>query len=89
MRRDEVVRVLRTLPRLCREAESLENRLGTLRGQVAVLENALESLSWEEREIIEKMIVNPTRGAGDKLCEMLCVELPTVYRRRNKALQKL
>ena len=75
MRRDEVVRQLRALPKL--------------RMEVSRMEAALETLSEDEREIIEKMMVNPKPGAGEKLCEMLCVEIATVYRRRNKALKKL
>lgn len=75
MRRDEVVRQLRALPKL--------------RAELDRIETALDTLTEDEREIIEKMMVNPRPGAGDKLCEILCVELATVYRRRNKALKKL
>lgn len=75
MRRDEVVRRLRMLAKL--------------RAEVARMEAALDTLTEDEREIIEKMMVEPTPGIGDKLCEILCVEIATVYRRRNKALKKL
>lgn len=75
MRRDEVIRRLR--------------ELNALRARLEAMEAALESLPEDEREIIEKMFITPKRGAGEKLCEMLCVELSTVYRRRNKALKKL
>lgn len=75
MRRDEVVRLLRALPKL--------------RWELARMEAALERLTEDEREIIDKMLVNPVPYASDKLCEMFDIEVAAVYRRRNKALQKL
>ena len=75
MQRDEVILALR--------------QLEAMRLQVRRMEDALECLTECEREIIEKMMVEPTPGIGDKLCEILCVEIATVYRRRNKALKKL
>ena len=75
MRRDEVIKRLR--------------ELRGMRAAVEQMEDALEMLTEEEREIIDKIYVNPMKYANDKLCEMLMVEVPTVYRRRNKALKKL
>ena len=75
MQRDEVVRQLRLLPKM--------------RAQVERLEEALEGLNQCEREIIEKMYIAPRDRATDKLCEMFDIEVASVYRRRNKALQKL
>lgn len=75
MRRDEVVRQLR--------------ELSGLRARLAAMEAALDTLGEDEREIIEKMLIRPVPGAVEKLCEMLCVEKSSVYRRRDKALRKL
>ena len=75
MQRDEVVRRLRQLVKL--------------RCQIQQLEEALEILNECEREIIEKMFVRPVPKASDKICEKFDIEVAAVYRRRNKALQKL
>lgn len=75
MHRDEIVRALR--------------QLNKMRSQVERMEDALGQLNECERKIIEKMYIQPTAKASDKLCEMFDIEVATVYRRRNKALQKL
>lgn len=75
MERSEIVKALRLLNK---------RRL-----QVARMEDALEGLSRCEREIIEKMYIKPVAKASDKICEMFDIEVASVYRRRNKALQKL
>lgn len=75
VRRDEVVRLLRQYRRL--------------RALLDRLEDALDSLTECEREIIEKMVERPERYASDKICEKYQIEVAAVYRRRNKALQKL
>ena len=75
MRRDEVICQLRALAKLRRDLQRMEE--------------ALDTLNEDEREIIEKMFINPMPRAGDKLCEILCIELASVYRRRNKGLKKL
>ena len=75
MRRDEVIKRLR--------------QLQAMRTALEQMEAAMDTLEEDEREIIDKIYVNPVRYANDKLCEMLMIEVPTVYRRRNKALKKL
>ena len=75
MRRDEIIRRLR--------------ELRGMKAAVEQMEEALEILEEDEREIIDKIYVNQERYANEKLCEMLMVEVPTIYRRRNKALKKL
>ena len=75
MRRDEVIKKLR--------------QLRGMKAAVEMMEEALDMLEEDEREIIDKMYVNPVKYASEKLCEMLTVEVPTVYRMRNKALKKL
>lgn len=75
MDQDEIIRQLRQL----RKTRLLVQRL----------EDALEELNECEREIIEKMYMQPVAGAPDKICEMFDIEMASVYRRRNKALKKL
>ena len=75
MRRDEVIKRLR--------------ELRGMKAAVEQMEAALEMLDEEEREIIDKMYVNPVKYANDKLCEKFMIEVASIYRRRNKALKKL
>ena len=75
MQRDEIVRALR--------------QLNKMRALLERMEDALDTLTECEREIIEKMYIRPMAKASDKICEMFDIEVASVYRRRNKALQKL
>ena len=75
MQRDELVRQLR--------------QLNQMRLQVERLEDALDTLTDCERQILEKMYIHPVAKASDKICEMFDIEVASVYRRRNKALKKL
>jgi DNA-directed RNA polymerase specialized sigma subunit len=63
--------------------------LAKLRAEVARMEAALDTLTEDEREIIEKMYIRPQRRVADKICEKFDIEVAAVYRRRNKALKKL
>ena len=75
MRRDELIRRLR--------------ELRATQAALEQLEAALDALEEEEREIIDSFYISPGKRIAEKLCEKLLVEVPTVYRRRNKALKKL
>ena len=81
MRRDEVVAALRQAKRDRQELLRLQARL-------APVEKALDSLSREERKLV-LLVVNQRKGDVDRLCEELEIERSAVYRRRDKALQKL
>lgn len=89
MRRDEVVRQLRGMRRLRMQEMLLEAELDRLRQQLCVLEEALEQLTEDERDIIGTMLIDPRPLACEELCEKLLIERSAVYRRRDKALKKL
>ena len=82
MRRDEVVAALRQVKKDRAEISRLQARL-------AAFEKAWRSLSREEQEILQRLVVERRRGNAERLCQALEVEPATVYRRRNKALKKL
>ena len=48
----------------------------------------MDALSNEELVILQRMYLFPERGAVDRLCSELGVEQATVYRKRDKALQR-
>ena len=52
------------------------------------VERALSGLTPEEQLILRRMYILPGSGAVDQLMEKLCVEKSSIYRRRDKALQK-
>lgn len=49
---------------------------------------ALSTLAPEEQLILQQLYILPHTGALEQLCEKLGVEKSSVYRRRDKALQK-
>lgn len=82
MRRDEVVAALRQAKRDRQEISRLQARL-------VPVETALKSLSREEQEVLQMLVMDRRRGNAERLCEKYDVEPATVYRWRNLALQKL
>lgn len=82
MRRDEVVAALRQAKRDRQEIARLQARL-------VPVETALKSLSREEQEVLQMLVMDRRRGNAERLCRELDVEPATVYRRRDKALMKL
>ena len=82
MRRDEVVAALRQAKRDRQEISRLHARL-------VPVETALKSLSREEQEVLQMLVMDRRRGNAERLCEKYDVEPATVYRRREKALMKL
>lgn len=68
--------------------EELERSLEQAKRWVAVVDGGLKILGVEERLILDRLYINPARGNVDRLCEELCVEKPTVYRRKDAALRR-
>ena len=82
MRIDEVVAILR-------KYQADRKQLARLRERVQAVEAALEGLSWEDQELISRLVLDNRMGQVDWLCQELDVEPATVYRRRNRALKRL
>lgn len=57
--------------------------------QVNVTRRALEILTPEERLIAYRLFILPARGNVGLLCQELGVEQSSVYRKRDKMLQKV
>ena len=53
---------------------------------VSRVERGLAALGEEEQLILNMLFIQPVKGNADRLCELLCVEQASVYRRRDKAL---
>ena len=59
------------------------------RRQVQIMEEALQELTPAERIILERMVMRPRKYAGRELCQLLEMEIATVYRHRKQALEKV
>lgn len=51
-------------------------------------DQALGSLTPEERLVLSRFYIYPERGSVDRLCGELGVEQSSIYRKRDKALRK-
>lgn len=63
--------------------------LDAMRQAVQTVDGALQVLTPEERLVAQMLLISPQRGNVQRLCEMLCVEKSSVYRRRERVLEKL
>lgn len=59
------------------------------RRQVQAMEKALQELTPAERIILDRMVMRRRKGAGQELCQLLEVEIATLYRYRERALEKI
>ncbi len=55
---------------------------------LSAVDGALTALSPEDRLILSKMLIYPERNGVQTLCNMLRCEQSSVYRKRDKALQR-
>lgn len=55
--------------------------------KVAEVKETLALLQPEERDILERMVINYRRGNVEKACAELHMDRSTVYRKRDKALR--
>lgn len=67
--------------------EELENNLQEAEIWVEGVDRALAVLTDEERLVLDRFYIHPGRGNVERLCEELCVEKSSVYRRRDRAIR--
>lgn len=66
--------------------EELERSLEQAKMWVALVDAGLETLSAEERLILNRFYIHPAKGNVDRLCGELGVEKSQVYARKDAAL---
>lgn len=71
------------------EHEKLMSSLKLTEHHISRIERLLSLLSSEEREVLEKMIINPYPDVVFDLTEVLGLEPASIYRLRARALDKL
>ena len=80
---------------LCKPEEPAEAmqvwlaRLRALYRELEEMEGVLQALTPEERLVLDWMVIRPKKKAAEQLCQMLELEKSSVYRRKNRALEKL
>ena len=70
---------------LIRRLEDLEQQ----RLQVQNLDKAMAQLTPTEQLILRKLVMDPGRHNAAVLCDLLDVGSSTIYRRRDRAIQRL
>ena len=71
------------------QRRKLEIALENTRRWLQITDRALQMLSNEERIILQKLYIRKTAGALNELCQQLEMEKSSIYRKRDKALEKL
>ena len=66
----------------------LERAYNLTKSAVDQVDSALNQLTEEERKILERLYMNPSKGNVLRLCEELNIEQATVYRWRDSALKR-
>jgi len=70
------------------EKDELKLNLAIVRRQIAAIEHGLAALDEEQRTVLDLFFINRQQGYIGQLCDMLNVEVATVYRKKDEALRK-
>lgn len=68
--------------------ETLRSRIRQTKIWLAAVDGALRAMSQEERLILFRFFIRPEQGAAEQLCQELNLERTTVYRMRDKSLER-
>lgn len=68
--------------------QELQHQLQQARQWLSITNRALGALTPEEKLVLHRLYIYPERGAVERLCNELGAEQSTVYRKRDKALQR-
>lgn len=68
--------------------QELEDNLDRAQLCVDMVTGALQTLTQEERHILDRFYINPAKGNLDRLCDELFLEKSAAYRRKDAALRR-
>ena len=71
------------------QRQKLENALENTKRWLQITDRAMTALSKEEQLILRKLYIHKTPGALNELCQRFEMEKSSVYRKRDRALDKL
>lgn len=69
------------------QRQELEWTLEQAQKWLQTTDRALTALSKEEKLILHRLYIYPEKGSLERLCREIGVEMSSIYRRRDKALQ--
>lgn len=69
------------------ERQEVTQALNNAVAWVQIVDRGLSCLTKEEKTILQRIYIYPEKNGLKRLCEELGVEMSSVYRRRDKALQ--
>ena len=70
------------------EKDELKLNLAIVRRQIAAIDRGLAALDEEQRTVLDLFFINRQQGYIGMLCDMLNVEVASVYRKKDEALRK-
>ena len=68
--------------------QELQWSLEQAKGWLKITDRALTTLTQEEKLVLHRLYIYPEKGALERLCAELGVENSSIYRKRDKALQR-
>ena len=68
--------------------ESLRSRIGQTKAWLDAMDGALQVMTPEDRLVLARFFIHPYKGAAEQLCQELNLERTTVYRMRDKSLER-
>ena len=71
------------------QRQKLEIALENTKRWLQITDRALKALGGEEQMILQKLYIHKSSGALSELCQTLGIEKSSIYRKRDKALEKL
>lgn len=70
------------------QRQELAQNFSQAQSLVRTTDRAMKALTPEEKLVLQRLYIFPERGGLNRLCEELGVEQSSVYRKRDKALQR-
>lgn len=68
--------------------EELKLALDQASRWVSRVDRGLAALEEDERLVLQMLYILPAKGNIERLCEQLCMEQASIYRKRDKALRR-
>ena len=68
--------------------QELSHALAQAKSWLSTADRSLGALTPEEKLVLHRLYIYPERGAVDRLCGELGLEQSSVYRKRDKALER-
>ena len=68
--------------------ENIRSRMRQTQAWLDAMDGALQVMTPEDRLLLARFYIHPYKGAAEQLCQELNLERSTVYRMRDKSLER-